>query len=158
MLLLASTLLRWPKSDRPRRWMALAAPLAFALSPLVLLWSRIAVSDALFSALVSISVLLAWRCLVGGGSPWMPWVVLGLAVVRRLVQQLGGELTATSKLGQGSEFVVQLPLHFAGNLALPAAVDADLSVQEPAKAWPLHILLAEADPLVDEGVEYADRR
>ncbi|MFM7653663.1 MAG: ArnT family glycosyltransferase, partial [Vulcanococcus sp.] len=84
MLLLASTLLRWPQPDRPRRLMAVLAPLAFALSPLVLLWSRIAVSDALFSALLSASLLLFWRCYAAAGRRWwMPWLVLGLAVLAK---------------------------------------------------------------------------
>ena len=84
MLLLAGTLLRWPQPGRPRRLYALAAPLAFALSPLVLLWSRIAVSDALFSALLSASLLLFWRCYAGGGRRWwLPWFVLGLAVLAK---------------------------------------------------------------------------
>ena len=84
MLLLADTLLRWPQPDRPRRLLALATPLAFALSPLVLLWSRIAVSDALFSALLSASLLLFWRCFAAGGRRWwIAWLVLGLAVLAK---------------------------------------------------------------------------
>ena len=84
MLLLASTLLRWPQSDRPRRLMALAAPLAFVLSPLELLWSRIAVSDALFSAMLAASLLLFWRCYAAAGRRWwIAWLVLGLAVLAK---------------------------------------------------------------------------
>ena len=84
MVLLASTLLRWPQVQRPRRLMALAAPLAFALSPLVLLWSRIAVSDALFSALLGASLLLFWRCYAAGGKRWwIAWLMLGLAVLAK---------------------------------------------------------------------------
>ena len=84
MLLMASTLLRWPQPDRPRRLMALTAPLAFALSPLVLLWSRIAVSDALFSALLASSLLLFWRCHAAAGRRWwIAWLVLGLAVLAK---------------------------------------------------------------------------
>ena len=84
MLLLADTLLRWPQPGRPRRLLALAAPLAFALSPLVLLWSRMAVSDALFSALLSAALLLFWRCQAAGGQRWWAaWPVLGLAVLAK---------------------------------------------------------------------------
>ena len=84
MLLLSATLLRWPQQQRPRLLSALVAPLAFALSPLVLLWSRIAVSDALFSALLSASLLLLWRCYAAGGRRWwLPWLVLGLAVLTK---------------------------------------------------------------------------
>lgn len=84
MLLLAQTLLRWPQPDRPRRLMALAAPLAFALSPLVLLWSRVSVSDALFSALLAAALLLCWRCYAAAGRGWRrAWLVLGLAVLAK---------------------------------------------------------------------------
>ncbi|MCP9848258.1 glycosyltransferase family 39 protein [Cyanobium sp. Morenito 9A2] len=91
MVALAFTLLRWPQpagalNERPR-WpalTALTAPLAFALSPLVILWGRIAVSDALFSACVALSLLLFWQ---GQADPrrrwWAPWPVLGLAVLAK---------------------------------------------------------------------------
>jgi len=67
---------------------ALCAALAFALSPLVLLWGRIGVSDALFSATLSGALLLAWRrCAAGEGEGWrgwwQPWVVLALAVLTK---------------------------------------------------------------------------
>ena len=84
MVLLAATLLRWPQGQRPRRLTAFAAALAFALSPLVLLWSRIAVSDALFSALLSAALLLFWCCYASGGRRWwLAWLVLGLAVLAK---------------------------------------------------------------------------
>jgi len=85
MLGLADTLLRWPQAAPPRPALtALSAALAFALSPLVLLWGRIAVSDALFSALVAWSLLLCWRTYAAPrGSWWQPWPVLGLAVLAK---------------------------------------------------------------------------
>ena len=92
MLLLAATLLRWPQrgaaavapSPRQQACTALAAALAFALSPLVLLWSRIAVSDALFSGTLTASLLLFWRSYASGGRrPWSAWLVLGLAVLAK---------------------------------------------------------------------------
>ena len=99
MGLLCTTLLRWPQrptdttasSGQPLARSlgrtlvspAVTAPLAYALSPLVLLWGRLAVSDALFSTLVSASVLLAWQQLAGGGPTWGIWVVLGLAVLAK---------------------------------------------------------------------------
>jgi 4-amino-4-deoxy-L-arabinose transferase-like glycosyltransferase len=98
MLTLADTLLRWPQpvdrtgaAGRTGAVTALTAALAFALSPLVLLWGRIAVSDALFSALVAISLLLAWRRYAAGASAvgaagrgwWHCWLVLALAVLAK---------------------------------------------------------------------------
>jgi len=90
MLTLADTLLRWPQR-RSGAVTALTAALAFALSPLVLLWGRIAVSDALFSSLVAISLLLAWRRYAAGagvgagagGGWWHCWLVLALAVLAK---------------------------------------------------------------------------
>ena len=83
MLLLSDTLLRLPQRKEGQAITAVTAALAFALSPLVLLWSRIAVSDALFSALLSGALLLFWRRYAGQGRWWLPWVVLGLAVLTK---------------------------------------------------------------------------
>ena len=86
MLGLADTLLRWPQKHDPHpHWTAVAAPLSFALSPLVLIWSRTAVSDSLLCALLSLSLLLQWRRFADpDGQHWSPaWVVLGLAVLAK---------------------------------------------------------------------------
>jgi len=84
MLGLAQTLLRWPQGGPRPALTALGAALAFALSPLVLLWSRIAASDALFSACVAWSLLLCWQAYADGQRRWWPgWVALGLAVLTK---------------------------------------------------------------------------
>ncbi len=100
MLVLADTLRRWPQArvagsiaSAPRPWLApglapllppLVAALAFALSPLVLLWSRIGVSDALFTASLASSLLLCWRTYADPGSRWWsPWPVLALSVLTK---------------------------------------------------------------------------
>ena len=91
MLLLAATLLRWPQPAAAgalvppalRRITAVSAALAFALSPLVLLWSRMAVSDALFSALLAAALLLFWWCYAGARAWWPGWALLGLAVLAK---------------------------------------------------------------------------
>ena len=63
---------------------ALTAALAFALSPLILLWGRIPVSDALFTAMVSLTCLAVWRRLADASQPWaLPWLLLGLAVLTK---------------------------------------------------------------------------
>ena len=95
MLALADTLLRWPQPAAPLQtspaqppvrsaWTAVAAALAFALSPLVLLWARIAVSDALFTATLAISLLLCWQVYGPGARPWWsPWLALAAAVLAK---------------------------------------------------------------------------
>ena len=86
MVAIADTLLRWPdpRDAAPRRT-AVVASLAFVLSPLVLVWSRTAVSDALLSGLLGISLLLQWRRFAAPQQvPWWPaWVVLGFAVLAK---------------------------------------------------------------------------
>ncbi len=62
----------------------LTAALAFGLGPLVLLWGRVPVSDALFSALLAAALLLCWRRYADRQQPWWPpWGVLGLAVLTK---------------------------------------------------------------------------
>ncbi|MFM7086817.1 MAG: ArnT family glycosyltransferase [Cyanobium sp.] len=99
MLALADTLLRWPQAaagpahtarsglNTPLRQpalTALTAALAFGLSPLVLLWGRIPVSDAVFTGLVALSALASWRRYADAGQSWSrPWLLLGLAVLAK---------------------------------------------------------------------------
>jgi 4-amino-4-deoxy-L-arabinose transferase-like glycosyltransferase len=84
MQTLVHTLLRWPQARRRPGLTALSAALAFALSPLVLIWGRIAVSDALFSGCLAISLLLCWGSYATGGRRWWAgWLLLGLAVLTK---------------------------------------------------------------------------
>ena len=84
MQTLVHTLLRWPQARRRPGLTALSAALAFALSPLVLIWGRIAVSDALFSGCLAISLLLCWSSYATGGRRWWAaWLLLGLAVLAK---------------------------------------------------------------------------
>lgn len=63
----------------------LAAGLAFALSPLVLVWGRVSVSDPLLTACVALALLGFWRAYADPHSrrPWLAWVALGLAVLTK---------------------------------------------------------------------------
>jgi len=84
MLALVRTLLRWPQARRNPALTALGAALAFALSPLVLIWGRIAVSDALFSGCLAIALLLFWSSYAGEGRRWWAgWCLLALAVLTK---------------------------------------------------------------------------
>ena len=96
MLALAATLLRWPQPSPAGAQgdlggatrsvlTAFSAALAFALSPLVLIWSRVAVSDSLFTATLALSLLLFWRRYADPEcqSWWPAWLLLGLAVLTK---------------------------------------------------------------------------
>ena len=86
MLGLADTLLRWPQQSCRRPLLtAWIAALAFGLSPLVIIWSRTAVSDALLCGLLGISLLLQWRRFADPSRQrwWPAWLVLGLAVLAK---------------------------------------------------------------------------
>ena len=96
MLALAATLLRGPQpspatapkgvaSSTRSALTAFSAALAFALSPLVLIWSRVAVSDSLFTGTLALSLLLFWRRYAESETqPWWPgWLLLGLAVLTK---------------------------------------------------------------------------
>ncbi|MCX5945758.1 MAG: glycosyltransferase family 39 protein [Cyanobacteria bacterium] len=96
MLALAATLLRWPqpsplagtkgiKGSPNPALTAFSAALAFALSPLVLIWSRVAVSDSLFTCTLALALLLFWRRYADpdGQSWWPGWLLLGLAMLTK---------------------------------------------------------------------------
>jgi len=94
MVALGDTLLRWPPSGQAgdalqpaglsRVATAINAGLAFALGPLMLVWGRTEVSDALFTATLALSLLLAWRTFAAQRGPWWPcWTVLALAVLSK---------------------------------------------------------------------------
>ena len=81
---------------------------------------------------------------------------LGLSIAKRLVGLMGGEISATSSLGQGSTFTFTVTLKLAGQDADLSLAEGKLSsgqmgVQECAKiACPIHgaeILLVEDNPV-----------
>ncbi|MEO1002747.1 MAG: glycosyltransferase family 39 protein [Cyanobacteria bacterium J06638_7] len=133
-------LLRWPQGNRQRAATALGAALAFALSPLVLLWGRIAVSDALLTGTLALSLLLAWHSYAGGGRFWWAgWLLLGLAVLAKgpvavVLQVLTLALFATL---QGDWRGLRRHLRPLWGLLLTAAV---------ALPWYGAALLAEGEP------------
>ena len=65
---------------------------------------------------------------------------LGLSITRRLAQAMGGEVGASSQLGQGSRFWCVLPLPIADALEL---VVEQASVEDAAPSAGLRILLAD---------------
>jgi 4-amino-4-deoxy-L-arabinose transferase-like glycosyltransferase len=62
----------------------LVAGLLYGLSPLVMLWSRIGVSDSLLTALVALAMVSSWWRVAGERIPWwLCWFALGLATLTK---------------------------------------------------------------------------
>ena len=61
MLMIGDTLFCWPQKGDRQFFTPIVASLSFALSPLIIIWSRTAVSDALLTGTLGISLLLFWR-------------------------------------------------------------------------------------------------
>jgi 4-amino-4-deoxy-L-arabinose transferase-like glycosyltransferase len=62
----------------------LVAGLLYGLSPLVMLWSRIGVSDSLLTALVALAMVSSWWSCHSARVPWwLCWVALGLATLTK---------------------------------------------------------------------------
>jgi 4-amino-4-deoxy-L-arabinose transferase-like glycosyltransferase len=140
MQVLVQTLLHWPQGRHRSGLTALAAALAFALSPLMLLWGRIAVSDALFTGCLAISLLLCWSSYAAGGRHWWSgWLLLGLAVLAKgplAVVLLGLTLVAFGWL-QADFAGLRRSLKPVPGLLLAAAV---------ALPWYAAALLREGEP------------
>jgi len=86
MIILGETLMRWPqKKTALKTRTAFVTAFSFALSPFVMIWSRIAVSDALLCGTLGISMLFQWRCYVKPAhNSWIyAWVVLAFAVLAK---------------------------------------------------------------------------
>ena len=86
MFTLGDTVMRWPEKGDPfPRRTGIITALAFGLSPVVLIWSRIAVSDALLCSTLGVSMILQWRCYVKPSRySWVyAWIVLALAVLTK---------------------------------------------------------------------------
>ena len=86
MLVLGDTLLRWPQKNTlaPKRT-AVVTSLAFAMSPFVMIWSRIAVSDALLCSTLGVGMLFQWRCYVKPfRNSWVyAWIILAFGVLAK---------------------------------------------------------------------------
>ena len=84
-LVIADSIFYQQRSSKSKIYLALVASLGFALSPLVIIWSRTAVSDSLLCATVGISLLLFWRKFNEENSQncILPWFVLSLAILTK---------------------------------------------------------------------------
>ncbi len=86
MLVLGDTMMKYPQEENNfNRRTAVLTALVFAFSPLVIIWGRIAVSDALLCCNLGSCLLLKWRRLANpeGEVWWLSWVFLSLAVLTK---------------------------------------------------------------------------
>jgi 4-amino-4-deoxy-L-arabinose transferase-like glycosyltransferase len=113
----------------------LITPLLFGLSPLVVVWSRIGVSDSLLTALTAAALLAAWLRYACRPMPWWPsWLLLALAVLTKGPVAL--VLFALTWLGftfsQGEPLALARRLRLGPGLLLTAALALPWYV---AAAW-----------------------
>ena len=72
---------------------------------------------------------------------------LGLTISRQFVQLMGGQLTLTSQLGQGSRFRVEVPVEAATPSEMPLHADEDREVVGLVAGQPVYrILIVEDQP------------
>ncbi len=85
MLMIGDTLFCWPQKGDRQFLTPIVASLGFALSPLIIIWSRTAVSDALFTGTLAISLLLFWRRMASENNDQCisAWVFLGFAILTK---------------------------------------------------------------------------
>jgi len=83
MLIIGDTLFCWPQKSDRQFLTPIVASLCFALSPLIIIWSRTAVSDALLTGTLGISLLLFWRRMASENNDQCisAWVFLGFAIL-----------------------------------------------------------------------------
>ncbi|MDC3069506.1 glycosyltransferase family 39 protein [Prochlorococcus sp. AH-736-D21] len=107
MLMIGDTLFCWPQKGDRQFLTPIVASLGFALSPLIIIWSRTAVSDALLTGTLGISLLLFWRRMASENNDQCisAWVFLGLAILTKgPVAFVLAALTITSFLLSQSEW------------------------------------------------------
>ena len=85
MLMIGDTLFYWPQKGDRQFLTPIVASLGFALSPLIIIWSRTAVSDALLTGTLGISLLLFWRRMASENNDQCisAWVFLGFAILTK---------------------------------------------------------------------------
>ena len=85
MLLISDTLFCWPQKYNDKINISLVAGLAFALSPLVIVWSKTAVSDSLLCGTIGACLLLFWRRMASEENKLCisPWIFLGMAILTK---------------------------------------------------------------------------
>ena len=84
-LMIGDTVIKNNLKSKNKNYLALVSSFGFALSPLVIIWSRTAVSDSLFCGTIGISLLLFWRNFESDISKnfILPWITLSLAILTK---------------------------------------------------------------------------
>lgn len=72
---------------------------------------------------------------------------LGMAIVKALVEKMGGRIQVKSKLGEGSEFTVSIPFEIAPEEAVKPKSEDSREIKGEASIRDLHILVAEDNEL-----------
>jgi len=85
MIVIADTFLISQRQATNKIFLTVVSSLAFALSPLIIIWSKTAVSDSLLCGTVGISLLLFWRRMICDTNQnfIFPWLFLGLAILTK---------------------------------------------------------------------------
>jgi len=85
MLMIGDTLFCWPQKGDKQFLTPIVSSLSFALSPFIIIWSRTAVSDALLTGTLGISLLLFWRRMASENKDQCitAWVFLGFAILTK---------------------------------------------------------------------------
>ncbi len=85
MIMLADTMFCSTNNPEDKIQLSLIAALSFALSPLIIIWSRTAVSDSLLCASMGISLLFFWRKFSSDDESKciIPWIFLSIAILTK---------------------------------------------------------------------------
>ena len=85
MLMIGDTIFCWSEKEDRKFIVSIVGSLGFALSPLVIIWSRTAVSDALLCGNLGISLLLFWRRMASDKNEKCisAWIFLGFAILTK---------------------------------------------------------------------------
>ncbi len=85
MLMIGDTLFCWPQKGDRQSLTPIVASLGFGLSPFIIIWSRTAVSDALLTGTLGISLLFFWRRMASKSNDQCisAWVFLGFSILTK---------------------------------------------------------------------------
>ena len=85
MIMIADTIFYSSADSKYQIQLALIASLSFVLSPLIIIWSRTAVSDSLLCATIGVSLLSFWRKISSEDEHIciIPWLFLGCGVLTK---------------------------------------------------------------------------